>query len=846
MNKNRSIIYIILAAALALPSCMDEIEQPEVKTQITSEHIIFGGARVNDIVVTRSGEAPSSSLTEMSLESESGGVSLPLFVKVEQGINTYGPATRAAITTEIDEITQLDAWATKNTYTDDSKTQIQSRSMFFTGNDGNATTGALFTKEAGNEDLNGDGEIDDIFYPDGNGPYLWEKGASSVSEFQFVTVSPANSGFKANINPQTLAVTFDYTVPAAAADQKDILVAVPAPVPVNYGLPVPLDYKHVMAAVNVKVGDKIPSGTIKSIKFVGVYNKGSYFPNSNEWTNLTVENGGEFSVSLPEGGFVVDPDSQETSITTTETSFMMIPQQLFTGAKLLVTFYDNLSKKDQELEASIQGDVWAQNTTTNYVINIDANYNVSIAPEDKILDSHYIITKVEISSEYPKWEVTAVADDGADVTLQKESDVNALAKDGFWTDKKASKDSGGNFYVASNAESARGNNKVEGTDRVEGQTLYVFIPENISNKTRNITLTITGIGDTGSNNVPEYAYKTLTLTQNPVMWLIDPMSTGNKDDNWGCELILEGGQVGWGFCWDGLNATFILSQGGASYDEENDEYGTGNIPAGQRKKILPAMELAGIDVSKMSDKIYDNKGKEIDNPNYDPNYYIQVASSGHHQYFIRIDLSKVANIGVAEDEDNGWQNTFDIYHFEGISALKQLIDFCNSWGDITNPDGRATMLQNSLEYAALYAMKRNKFYYYEEIVPEVGTKMIVPVIFDKDINWYLPAKDQFPYFMNEDWGQAFTFNDLFWTSTAYLESSDTYYAHSYAYVNGIEAISHRNDQYLTFALRRYTLEDNVEIGGGNTIVPGGGNNGPVQGEGGGNGGNTGGDMDANT
>ena len=80
--------------------------------------------------------------------------------------------------------------------------------------------------------------------------------------------------------------------------------------------------------------------------------------------------------------------------------------------------------------------------------------------------------------------------------------------------------------------------------------------------------------------------------------------------------------------------------------------------------------------------------------------------------------------------------------------------------------------------------------------------------------------------MKENRGQAFTFNDLFWTSTAYLESSDTYYAHSYAYVNGIETISHRNDKYLTFALRRYTISDDIVIGGCNSILPGGGNNGP--------------------
>ena len=253
------------------------------------------------------------------------------------------------------------------------------------------------------------------------------------------------------------------------------------------------------------------------------------------------------------------------------------------------------------------------------------------------------------------------------------------------------------------------------------------------------------------------------------------------------------------------------------------------------------MELAGIDVSKMSDKKYDNKDKEIDNPDYDPNYYIQVASSGHHQYFIRIDLSKVGNIGVAEDYDNGWQNTDELYHFEGIGVLSQLIEFCKSWGDITNPDGRANMLQNSLDYAAMYAMKRNKFYYYEEYIPDVGKNMIIPVIFDNDINWYLPAKDQFPTLMQSNWGQVFNWNDSYWTSTAYLDDSSDY-SKSYAYINGAESIAYRKDKYLTMALRRKTGTADVVVKPEDVVIPGAGENGTPSGSGGSTGGDTGGDQ----
>ena len=108
----------------------------------------------------------------------------------------------------------------------------------------------------------------------------------------------------------------------------------------------------------------------------------------------------------------------------------------------------------------------------------------------------------------------------------------------------------------------------------------------------------------------------------------------------------------------------------------------------------------------------------------------------------------------------------------------------------------------------MYAMKRNRFNLYVidvEGSQGVGaTTMYVPIIGKEDINWYLPAKDQFPKFMDKQWGQqGFTFVDGFWTSTAaYQTENDN--AHAYAYINGVETIAHRNDKLLTFALRKWT------------------------------------------
>ena len=825
MNRNHSIIYIFLSFALVFSSCIDKIEHIDIKHQITSEHIVFGGVSANDIIITRSGETPSSTVSQKTLTAESGSVSLPLLVNVEQGIKHCTPETRAAITTEIDAITQLDAWATKNTYTDANKTQIASRTLFFTGNDGNATTGALFTKEAGDSDLNGDGKIDDIFYPDGNGPYLWEKNASSVSEFQFVTVSPANCGFKANINEITKAVTFDYAIPRAAANQKDILVAVPAPVPVNYGMSVPLDYKHVMAAVNVKIGTNMPSGIIKSIKFTGVYTNASYYPNSNEWTNRTIVDGGEFSVTLPEGGLAVGPESLGTTITTEETSFMMIPQQISSDAWIVVEFHDNETGKDVVLRASIQGDVWEQNTTTTYAINISGNYNISIEPLDKILDSHYIIAKVQISAvNLGDWTVgvssalrsgevdsenyEVIHEDQNLVTILPEELVNPMAKQGYWTDKllKWVQDNNKSGHYEETTTSARGIYYCDGEGDMSNKIFYIFIPENTSGKVREISVMVLSKTNTVLN-------KSIMLEQYPVAW-IDPDKSGNSDNYVGGEFLIEGGQVPWGFSWNGVEEKYRLTQG------------SGN-PWGQIKNtLLPAMDKAGI------------------NYNNFPNYiWMATQHSDHKEEFVLIiDYSSIiSTIKVATSLSDGNQNTWELYSFNPddqlsgtgevaglglIAALKEVISGLGNVERVTQGD--LGLVNTTDNYAALKALQRNRF----NIYIDEANKIYLPVIKQADANWYLPAKNQFDNFLSRSsWGQYFTWNDIYWTSSIYEDatSSNNDTGKAYMFNIGQTAPDLRTNTHYAMAIRRMTYTSGVVIPPSDEVIKPG-EDGPVIGD----------------
>ena len=772
-------ICTCMALVLATTSCVQE-EVVYVPALPSPSDVIAFGANLPD-EATRSGSGGKTlDFSEFNICSEDDSYTLPMAVKVEDGISKCSAVdTRGAVVDSKDELTSLKAWAR----------------LYDTGDQSTASLyipGTAFTKNSG------------IFYPAGGESYLWPGEGKSLD---FVTVSPANiEGFEPVFDAAdaTRVIQFHYTVPADVAKQPDILVATAPGISGSLGESVPLDFKHIMAAVNFKVGTVV-SGTIQSIKLNGIYDHGTYNISAGEWVDREV-GGTNYSVALPEGGLEVSTSSTGTAINNASTAaLMMIPQQLTSGAEIEVVFFDSTSRKTHTLRASIQGQVWGRNTTTNYLINIDGNYNLQIVPLDNIIDSHYVITKVEVSSEYPIWELEVSAEDEALITIQKESEVNEMAKKGFWTDKYVTKS--GNSYVVQD-KSARGTYKVDGTAG-SNQIVYVFIPENVSGNNRIITLSLLGVGSDG------YSVKELSLTQHSVKWL-DPTGNNNSDEYWGCELLIEGGPIDWGFCWDGITEEYITTQGNQS-----------QVPPGQLKHVEERLTNAGFDLNIL----------------HDPNYYINIVQKSNNNtgWLLKIDYSKIGNIEIAESLTDGYNNTLDMYNFDGISTLASLKDFIAAQDNIVyTKDSGEVDVGNTLDFAAMYAMKRNRFYLQD------NGDILFPIILDKDINWYLPAKNQFPILMNSDWGQAFSFNDYYWTSTAFLVDADQDNAHSYAYINGIETIAHRAEKYLTTAIRRRTYTADVVINPDDVVIPGAGNNGPEYGEGGNSGGNTGGDIEGNT
>lgn len=813
-NLNYLAALAMAFAAITFVSCFSDevVRVPDVG--VDSNSICFGAnvGWADEDEITRGAESRRT-LNEGTISSEEGSVSLPLIVTQEDGIRTATPVaeTRGSKVTSGEQVDRMRVWATW-------RAKDGNESNYFTS--ANADDGTVADPEQG-VDFVRNGTI----YTS-TPTFMWPGDGS----FTFTAVAnlPENIGdsFTASLNTAgTAPEKFTYRVPAVAEDQHDIMIAKATGVSGSQGASVPLNFQHIMAAVNFKVGSVV-AGTIKSISLTGVYNKGEYLIAENNWVNRTIEDGGVFAANIG-GDRVVGTDNalNGTQLNSDTATFMMIPQSPFTGAELVVEFTDAELNRPYTLRASIQGNTWGMNTTTNYLINIDHNYQLQIVPLDNLLDSHYIITRVEISSESPSgWTLLGTVSDNADVSIQLEQDVNSLAKLGYWTDKWAETNPNGQFYVDSNCASARGEHisnggSLSGSGAISNQVVYVFVPENISDKDRIVTLYFM---DNDGN------LKTLPLTQKPVQWY-NPNGTADVS-SMGLELLIENGQVPWGFNWEDKEQRFYMNKGSVKpgdLDDPSDDK-PGSLPPGQRPKVEAALFDIGLTVDDI----------------YDPNGLIYLSENDKNVYFlITINFGNIGNIPIAIKTDNGLANTLELFKFDGIDALNTILDFLANWDDQITNTHHAANVREGIDYAAYYAMKRNRFNI-GEVKVDGAPSMYVPVLMENDIKWYLPASEQFDKILKlENWGRSFSFNDNYWTSTGLItDVGET--SMSYSYNNMVLTESARSEKYFTMAVRQWLATDNVEMGG-NVVTPGtGGENGPGSGTGGNGGGNTGENPDA--
>lgn len=505
-NINHLAVLVAVFSTVMMVSCFKDEVVCKPGVQIESQTICFDAeAQWMDEGNATRGGAMRNRVGMLTVSSADGSHSLPVGIYEQEGIHTAECAeTRGSKLEGGSSITSFMAWA--------SMTGVSETSLLF------PAEGVEFSKNANN-----------IFESDPQ--YFWP-GAGTI-DFVAIANAPA-SGITPNLNSSGTAVeSFTYTVPTAAADQKDIVVATALDVDGGLNQSVPLNFKHIMTAVQVRIGS-MPStgGTIKSMKFKNIYNSGTYDYVTDTWSRAGTKS--DYPV-LSNGNASYTPGSTGSFVNGGEYTLMMLPQTLADDAVLEIVFqYSGAS--EVTLTASIAKNEdgvyyeWKKNNTTYYTISIDENYNLQVIPQGNVLDAHYIMTTANINVSKidtgQKWYLKVSADNvtsSEDISVKiNDSSINQYIKDGYWINA-----------IDGNVENARGSKMVTGSST--GVTnVIIFIPENITARDRRITLEY-GIVGQEANAKYEYLY------QKAPFW--------DSANNWGWEKVDDQNSGTYGFEW---------------------------------------------------------------------------------------------------------------------------------------------------------------------------------------------------------------------------------------------------------------------------------------------------------
>lgn len=354
--------------------------------------------------------------------------------------------------------------------------------------------------------------------------YYWPGADHS---FQFYAWAPTDAGgLTTPSSPQEKSLA--YTVPEAAADQKDIVVATTDEIQGDNNAAVPLTFKHICTAVRFAVGSQMQPGQIKSVALKGVKNAGTYDMAADNWSlgDATVN----FSQTLNKE--TTGTEANGDAITTSEGTFMMLPQTLPAGATVEVVFV-NANNEDRTLTASIGNTEWKMGTTVTYKLSITPEYELEFVSQPEMQDAHYVIYPITIKSgdKLPAGGWTLTSNDAANVTFVEKdkfvnNDVQALVDAGYWLD------------------GYNGTSTLTSTTTGEVQ-VYVFLKENATEADRNITLSLKPAAQ------GNYEAKEFSFTQYCPAW----------NNGIGVERIQDG-DYPWGFSWNSnMKITYNLGKG---------------------------------------------------------------------------------------------------------------------------------------------------------------------------------------------------------------------------------------------------------------------------------------------
>ena len=825
-----------LAIALVATSCVKDVVVDSNFHGTPSEKICFG-AELKDTGEDTRGGVVSNRVGKHDLKSADGEFVLPMGVYVEDGIGCADAAeTRGALFTEAGKIEQFTVWAKHKV--DDNV------SAYFNG--------VVYKKDT----------TDNNIFKSTGEEYMWP----GDGDLTFVAVTNApESGFEPNCtaDSEDILESFTYTVPADATAQNDIVLA-KATYRGDTDASAPLKFEHIMTAVNFKVGT-IAHGKIKSITLKGVYNTGIYNIDNEQWAIMKKDAAdnelrSDYSVPLAGGEFNVDANTASDTFINDQSNgiLLMVPQIVGEGATVEIVFAAPNSN-DRTLTASIAGDNWDTNKTTNYTISIDEQYNLNITPVGKLLDAHYIIAQVEVTvegmndgtnvSNPNKWQLTAEVGgntNNSKVTMltknriaAEESDAIKHSKElsmieaGFWCDEYVTRNEDGTYTP--NGKSARGTKQITGTGNYSKELIYILIPENNSTVNRTIKLTLKKVNDSSVE-------KTVTLTQRCPGW--------TDDGKYGWETVDDDEDSQFGFTFTRKIAfEYVYSFGNSKgFWQDWPDPMTGTATVGLMKGVTMqrAQEVF------TEDYIVPFAAQKFAYYSYwvHKDYVVLGTGKRDYRFCMVLDYTKLNNITEASDKIKGYNNTMALYALGGTattSALETILlnvkktetgkenentfgyhSTAGDCGGLDLTEGSKTDLSGILSYI----LKKNRYYLFTE-VDQLGGRYYAPIIKEDDIKWYLPAWGQFEESfvpnpnITDKLGNADSADD-YWSSTA--SDNATNPADAKSYHGGGVAIS-RETQLGVIAVRNKdndTYEAPATISEINTEEMKGGDNGEAQ------------------
>lgn len=568
--------------------------------------------------------------------------------------------------------------------------------------------------------------------------YIWPGKAHTLT---FYAWAPADAGITSPSSPES--TTLEYTVPTTVTDQKDVVVATTEEIAGNANTTQPLAFRHICTAVKFKVGDQMQAGTIKKITISGVHNSGAYDMASDSWqlgSNTTA-----FSI---EQDIEMTGNESGSMITDGENTFMMLPQELPAGAKVEIIFHDSQAGTDRTFSASIGGMTWPQGKTVTYTLSITPEYEFKLSDE-RTLDAHYEIytTSLVVSGVAAGQSWTITAPDG--VTVQAQSDMNRWARQGYWTDR--------NIIGQNNDNgSARGTSSYSNSGSGEFP-IAIFVPENIGDGKRSIALSISVNGN---------AVQTINIEQYAPSWY---------GSNIGCER-LEGDPQPWGFYWSNDYAlTFDLTSCNENDRESLRQY----VEWTQGLHDLSESILLGWLIR----LIFGNDIPDLS--------FVDMKKSNTSWWGggiadeITINLGQLNTENIAESTDNGQQNTRDIYNFQGIQLVNEIINRIQNVGgydsSMMTEEGTGVFPTNN---AAIACMKLNSW----NVVAAQDEEILQLTNNSPTPDWYLPASGEITGIHDDE----IPLSGNYWTSTSVQGS----HVNAYKYDNSGAVSQERRDTRL--------------------------------------------------